>query len=168
MVDMTIDHAVQVNSKFGRRVTCGLSDRASLRSLLCRLFHKSPQPESIKGILERRLSRIRMIGSSYTPPPHSPVSKLDRRHTRRLRKRDNLLIGEGKGWGRRQIIRLGESLVLYNNSLLSVLNVYTNVQTRRLPMHRFCALKGESCKLFQDFFFLQLVSSISEAPQCFK
>ncbi len=33
-----------------------------------------------------------------TPSHLSPVSKLDRRHTGRLRKRDNLLTGEG-GWG---------------------------------------------------------------------
>jgi hypothetical protein len=34
--------------------------------------------------------------------PPSPVSKLDRRHTGRLRKMNNLLTGEGgRGWGRR-------------------------------------------------------------------
>jgi hypothetical protein len=36
------------------------------------------------------------------PPPHpppSPSSKLDRRHAGRLRKRDNLLTGEGGGRG---------------------------------------------------------------------
>ncbi len=36
---------------------------------------------------------------SYPLPTTSPVSKLDRRHTRRLRKRDNLLRGEGGGVG---------------------------------------------------------------------
>jgi hypothetical protein len=45
------------------------------------------------------------------PPPPSLVSKLDRRHTGRLRKKDNLLTGER---GRSQIIRRGERLVLYN------------------------------------------------------
>ncbi len=35
-----------------------------------------------------------MICFSTTPPPPLPVSKLDRRHTGRLRKRDNLLTGE--------------------------------------------------------------------------
>jgi hypothetical protein len=34
------------------------------------------------------------------PFPPSPVSKLDRRHTGRLRKRDNLLTREIKGVGR--------------------------------------------------------------------
>ncbi len=61
----------------------------------------------------------RFIGShaflwSYdsAPRPHpSPVSKLDRRHTGRLRKRDDLLTGEGRAWSR--IIRPQESLVLY-------------------------------------------------------
>ncbi len=36
------------------------------------------------------------FGSSPSPPP-SPVSKLDRRHTGRLRKKDNLLTEEGGG-----------------------------------------------------------------------
>jgi hypothetical protein len=34
------------------------------------------------------------------PPPFTGVSKLDRRHTGRLRKRDNLRTGEGGGDGR--------------------------------------------------------------------
>jgi hypothetical protein len=48
------------------------------------------------------------------PPPNpSPVSKLDRRQTGRLRKRDNFMTGEwGMGRGRNQIIRQPESLVL--------------------------------------------------------
>ncbi len=51
------------------------------------------------------------------PPPHSfPISNLDRRHTGRLRKRDNLLKGEGgRGWARSRIIRPQESLVLYKS-----------------------------------------------------
>ncbi len=50
------------------------------------------------------------FASSPTPPP-PPLSKLDKRHTARLRKRDNLLTGEG-GWSRRP----PESLVLYKTS----------------------------------------------------
>ncbi len=48
------------------------------------------------------------------PPPtsSSPVSKLDRRHTGRLRKRDNLLTRSG-GQGRSQIIRRQERLILF-------------------------------------------------------
>jgi hypothetical protein len=34
-----------------------------------------------------------------SPHPPSPVSKLDRRHTGRLRKRENFLTGEGTGGG---------------------------------------------------------------------
>jgi hypothetical protein len=43
-----------------------------------------------------------------------PASKLDQRHTRRLRKRDNMLTGE-RGWRRSKIIRRRESLVLYKS-----------------------------------------------------
>ncbi len=51
-----------------------------------------------------------------TTLPPAPVSKLERRHTGSLRKRDNLLTGEGgRGWGRSQIIRQRESLVLYKS-----------------------------------------------------
>ncbi len=39
------------------------------------------------------------FGSFAAPPPPITVSKLDRRHTGRLRKRDNLLTGEGVGGG---------------------------------------------------------------------
>jgi len=46
--------------------------------------------------------------------PPSPVSKHDRRHTGRLRKRDNLLMGErGRGWTRSRIIRPQESMVFF-------------------------------------------------------
>jgi hypothetical protein len=57
-----------------------------------------------------RLSRGRMI--------RSPVSNLDRRHIGRLRKRDNLLTGEGGGGGRGAYHMTQESLVL-NHSILS-------------------------------------------------
>ncbi len=53
--------------------------------------------------------------------PISPVSKLDRRHTWRIRKRDNLVRGGGMGWERSQIIQRRESLVLYKYSILSAL-----------------------------------------------
>ncbi len=36
------------------------------------------------------------------PPPPSPISKLYQRHTGRLKKRDNLLTGEGDGVGKEQ------------------------------------------------------------------
>jgi hypothetical protein len=50
--------------------------------------------------------------SPVPTPSTSPVSKLDRRQTGRLRKRDNLLTGEG---GEGQIIRRRDSLVLYQS-----------------------------------------------------
>jgi hypothetical protein len=52
------------------------------------------------------------------PPPPFPVSKLDRRHTGLLRKRDNLLTTGGG----RQIIRRRESWSSMNHSILSVQN----------------------------------------------
>jgi hypothetical protein len=52
----------------------------------------------------------------------SPVSKLDRRHTGRLRKREQNADGrEGRGWRRRQIIRRRVSLVL-QKSFITVLS----------------------------------------------
>jgi hypothetical protein len=61
------------------------------------------------------LTRCRMIWLLPHQPPPYPISKLDRRHTGRLRKRDNLLTGEGGGGGggRAQVRRRRESLVLY-------------------------------------------------------
>ncbi len=53
-----------------------------------------------------------------TPPPPFPAplalppSLFDRRHTGRLRKRDNLLTAGWRCWGRSQIIGRAESLVL--------------------------------------------------------
>ncbi len=52
-----------------------------------------PPSESVEWFIEDQA-----FSPSYylPPPPHPPpVSKLDRRQTGRLRKRDNLLIGEG-------------------------------------------------------------------------
>ncbi len=60
---------------------------------------------------------VEWFGSVPTPSPPSPFRKLDRRHTGRLRKRDNLLKGwggGGEGAGSR-IIRPQESLVLYKS-----------------------------------------------------
>ncbi len=50
------------------------------------------------------------LSYDLAPPPTSAVSKLDRRHIERMRKRDKLLTaGEGGG----KLIRRRESLVLY-------------------------------------------------------
>jgi hypothetical protein len=55
-----------------------------------------------------------IFGSFPLPFSPSHVSKLDRRHTGRLRKRDHLLTGVEGGAGRSKIIRRRESLVLHN------------------------------------------------------
>ncbi len=66
------------------------------------------------------------------PPPHptpSLVSKFDRPHTGRLRKRDNLLTGErGKEWGRSQIIRERENLALNKSFNTSWLKAFHDKQ----------------------------------------
>jgi hypothetical protein len=70
--------------------------------------------------LERtRLSRCRIIRLlAHSSPPPSPVSKLDRRHTGRLRKRDNLLTREeGMGVGEEPNIQPQESLVSINHTV---------------------------------------------------
>ncbi len=61
------------------------------------------RPVSVEGIIDdHALSRSYDLGFGFIatlsrPPPHPlPVSKLNRRHTGSLRKRDNLLPGEGK------------------------------------------------------------------------
>jgi hypothetical protein len=63
-----------------------------------------------------RLSRCRVVWLLHHPLslPPSTVSKLERRHTGRLRKRDNLLKGE-RMRDRTQIIQQQESLVIYKS-----------------------------------------------------
>jgi hypothetical protein len=54
--------------------------------------------ESIKlSVEEQAFSPSYDSAPFLPPPPSSPVSKPDRQHTGRLRKRDNLLTGEGGG-----------------------------------------------------------------------
>jgi hypothetical protein len=66
-----------------------------------------------------------------SPPPHLPVSKLDRRHAGRLRKGDKLLTGdELRGWFRSRIIRPQErklSLVLYKSFILLMILNFQNI-----------------------------------------
>jgi hypothetical protein len=83
--------------------------------------------ESIYCIIEdQAFSPWYHFGSTLTPLPHSPFSKLDRRHIGKLRKRDNLLSLEGGGrrGGGSQIIRRREILVIYTSLKLSGLNIY--------------------------------------------
>jgi hypothetical protein len=66
--------------------------------------------------LARHQRVLKIYRGTAPPPPIPPVSKLDRRHAGRLRKRDNLLPWEGEGgWARVRIIRLRESIVLYKS-----------------------------------------------------
>ncbi len=58
------------------------------------LYHRVPV---VNGLPYRETGLLSTIWFGSSPPP--PVSKLERRHTGRLRKRDNLLTGEGGGWG---------------------------------------------------------------------
>ncbi len=53
--------------------------------------------ESMNDLKRDRLSRVPIIWFLAGPPPPSPVSKLKRLYKGRLRKRDNLLIGGGRG-----------------------------------------------------------------------
>jgi hypothetical protein len=72
-----------------------------------------------------------------SPPPFSKL--VDRRHTGKRRKRDNLLTGEGGEGGKRsQIIRRQESLVRYEsfNTLCLVYNTFDwfRLQNYKLPI----------------------------------
>ncbi len=70
------------------------------------------RPENIEWFIESQAFSRSYYLAPRPPPPSSPVSKLDRRHTRRLRKRDNVA---GGGWRKSSIIRPQESLVLYKS-----------------------------------------------------
>jgi hypothetical protein len=59
--------------------------------------HAKGKSGSSHWIIEDKLSRRRMTWLLSPPLPPSPVSKLDRRHSGRLRKRDNMQAGEGRG-----------------------------------------------------------------------
>jgi len=78
------------------------------------------------------------FGSSPTPlPALFPVSKLDRRHTGRHWKRDNLRTGEGgRGWRRSQIRRWRESLFLYKSFKTLWCETYNSLYKlyRRIPL----------------------------------
>ena len=60
---------------------------ARILSGSCILIENLPQSFSDQTSLD--------LAPRPPPPPSSPVSKLDRRHTGRLKKRDNILTGQG-------------------------------------------------------------------------
>ncbi len=67
-------------------------------------------------------------------PSLSSVSKLDGQHTGKLRKRDNLLKGEGEEVkGRSQIKRRKETLVLYK-SFNTLCSSVTSCKALQLPL----------------------------------
>ncbi len=80
----------------------------------------------LNDIWRTKISRGRMIWLLAHPHSPSPISKLDQRHTGRLRKRKTCWRERvGRGWMRSRIIRPQESLVFYKAfSTLWVCTVY--------------------------------------------
>ncbi len=105
-----------------------------------------------------RRSRRRMIWF-LRPPPPSLVRKPDRRHIVRLRKRDNLLTGEGEGAGKEPNIttarKPGSSI---NHSILSGIP-YTYLCSFLQPLN--CKFKEHLAKMQT----LPVVPSLSSTPQ---
>ncbi len=87
------------------------------------VFRKTPSKKCTVGEVTRenwRLIEAQAFLRSYDSAPRRPlhrphVRKLDRRHTGRPGKKDNLQTGEGGGSGEEPIIRLHESLVIYKS-----------------------------------------------------
>jgi hypothetical protein len=80
-------------------------------------------PERIEGFIEgQAFLRGRMIRLHAQTLPPSPISKLDRRHIGRLRKRGNLLKEEGEGGGRgAESCERKKAWSSINHSILSML-----------------------------------------------
>jgi hypothetical protein len=94
--------------------------------------------ESIELFIER-LSRHPMIWLlPYTPSPPSPVSKLDRRHTVRLRKERQLAYGAGgrRWWGRRESLYKSFN-TLWCRLCVMVVNVYVTCMNCRTGAQTF-------------------------------
>ncbi len=74
------------------------------KNMLPNILYSRLEPENIKWSIK---------GQAFFPPcTHFPLSMPDRRHTERLRTRENLLMGR-RGWGRSHIIQRLYILVLY-------------------------------------------------------
>ncbi len=94
------------------------TNQVYLKNSRCTLTGKiiyPPWPESIEWFTEgQAFLAVVWFGSSPTLPPL--LSKLDRRHAEWMRKKDNLLTGEGgRWWARSRIIRSQDSLALYKS-----------------------------------------------------
>ncbi len=126
----------------------------------------------LNDLQRARLSRGRMNWLlAHTLPP-SPVSKFDRRHTGRLRKRDNLLREEGlgRGWSKSQIIQPQESLVLYESfSILCVgLQYIRNMSySSKLAVDEIFNYFRNSCKGDRNRFLLFIYLFALHVFKCF-
>jgi hypothetical protein len=112
-------------------------------------YHKF-YPESIGWFLEDQAFSL-----SYDlalPCILSTVRQLDRRHTGRLRKRDNLLTEEG-GWVRSQIIRRRKNLVLYKsfNTLWFYLCVHYICRNVKQLYVLFVLVRLNDCKITLNY-----------------
>ncbi len=107
-----------------------------------------------RGLNESSYRGASFLAVVWFGSPTSPVRKLDRRHTGRLRKRDNLLSGNGRG-GRRGDVepnhttaRSLEVLVLYNHSILSESHTKRKFLVHRSQIRHLCR---PGCCLPADF-----------------
>jgi hypothetical protein len=81
----------------------------------------------LNDLKRARLSRDRMIWLLAHSFPPSLVSYLDQRHTGRMRKRDNLLLGEGEEGGGQGAVSYGRKKALFslNHLILSAQNYWS-------------------------------------------
>ncbi len=101
--------------------------------------------ESGSGSISQRLGSAdpdphqNVMDPEHCPPP-SPISELDRRHTGRMRKKDNLLTGEGgRGVGGAKSYEDGEKTwSSINNSILSDVSVRLHEKIEGKPINKIC------------------------------
>ena len=110
--------------------------------------------KSLKWFIEDQASSLAYDLAPPPPPsPRAPVSKLDRWHTERLRKRDNSLTGRGWEWRRkrRKIIRRRESLVLHKlfNTLWVIAS--DNQKHYKSPKYEYLFIPASSEKLAEGW-----------------
>ncbi len=111
----------------------------------------------LNDLQRARLSRVQKDLVPHPPPPPSSVSKLDRRHTGRLRKRDKLLTGEGgKGVGEEPNHTTAKTAWSFiNHSVLSATVQCTYSDYTHFPSFRIMQqFLNTSSKTFDRFFLL--------------